>query len=120
MDPFQYESELEIFPAGDTVFQAGQQGDRMYVVAEGTVAIVVGKRVVETVSPGGIVGEMALMGSNIRSATVLATSYCRLLPIDEVFFLHLVQQSPRFSLKVMRAMADRLRRTNAPDKNDEL
>jgi CRP-like cAMP-binding protein len=57
---------------------------------------------------------MALLGSRIRSATVVAAEPCRLLPIDEAFFLHLIQQSPRFSLKVMKTMADRLRRSNEP------
>ncbi len=115
MDPFQYESELEIFPAGETVFHAGQTGDRMYVVASGTVDVLVGERVVETVDAGGIVGEMALLGTKTRSATAVAKTECRLLPIDEAFFLHLIQQSPRFSIKVMKIMADRLRRSNNPE-----
>jgi CRP-like cAMP-binding protein len=115
MDPFQYESELEIFPEGETVFEAGQTGDRMYVVASGTVDVLVGEKVVETVEAGGIVGEMALLGTKTRSATAVAQTECRLLPIDEAFFLHLIQQSPRFSIKVMKIMADRLRRSNNPD-----
>jgi len=115
MDPFEYESELEIFPEGEIVFQAGQSGDKMYVVASGTVDVLVGEKVVETVEASGIVGEMALLGTRKRSATALAKTECRLLPIDEAFFLHLVEQSPRFSLTVMKIMADRLRRSNNPE-----
>ena len=114
MDPFQYESDLEVYEAGDTIFRAGEEGNRMYVVAAGRVEILVGDEVVDKVDPGGIVGEMALLGSPTRSATAVAVDPCRLLPIDEAFFLHLVQQAPRFSLKVMKTMADRLRRSNLP------
>jgi CRP-like cAMP-binding protein len=86
----------------------------MYVVAAGRVEVLVGDEVVDKVGAGGIVGEMALLGSRTRSASAVAADPCRLLPIDEAFFLHLVQQSPRFSLKVMKTMADRLRRSNLP------
>jgi CRP-like cAMP-binding protein len=75
----------------------------------------VGEKVVEAVEAGGILGEMALLGNKTRSATAVAKTECRLLPIDEAFFLHLVQQSPRFSLKVMKIIADRLRRSNSPE-----
>jgi CRP-like cAMP-binding protein len=114
MDPFEYESDLEEYSAGDTIFRTGDEGDRMYVVASGKVEIMVGETVVELVEASGILGEMALLGSRTRSATAVAVESCRLLPIDEAFFLHLVQQSPRFSLKVMNIMADRLRRSNLP------
>ncbi len=114
MDPFQYESDLEVYAEGDTIFRTGEEGHRMYVVAAGTVQILVGDEVVDTVEAGGILGEMALLGSRTRSATAVAAEQCRLLPIDETFFLHLVGESPRFSLKVMKTMADRLRRSNLP------
>ena len=114
MDPFQYESDLEIYRPGDIIFHVGDEGDRMYVVAAGEVEMRVGEEVVDTVQEGGILGEMALLGSRFRSATAVARQECRLLPIDEAFFLHLVQRSPRFSLKVMKVMADRLRRSNLP------
>lgn len=113
MDPFHYASDLEVYPAGQTIFQAGEEGDRMYVVAEGRVEVRVGAAVVEHIDAGGIFGEMALLDARTRSATAVAAEECRLLPVDEAFFLHLVQQSPRFSLKVMKTMADRLRRSNA-------
>ena len=47
MDPFQYESDLEEYSAGDTIFRAGDEGHRMYVLASGKVEIMVGETVVE-------------------------------------------------------------------------
>ena len=46
------------------------------------------------------------------SATAVARTNCKLLPIDEKFFLDLVERSPHFSLQVMRVLADRLRKTD--------
>ncbi|HEU5100134.1 MAG TPA: Crp/Fnr family transcriptional regulator [Roseiflexaceae bacterium] len=60
--------------------------------------------------PGGIVGEMALIDDRPRSATAVAATDCRLVPIDERRFTFLVQQTPMFALAVMRVMAERLRR----------
>jgi CRP-like cAMP-binding protein len=114
MDPFQYESDLEEYAEGEIVFRSGDEGDQMYVVASGSVEVRLAEKAVDTVGAGGIVGEKALLGSRVRSATVVAAEPCRLLPIDETFFLHLIQQSPRFSLKVMKTIADRLRRSNEP------
>ncbi len=113
MDPLHYESELEIVSTGETIFHAGERGEKMYVVAQGQVDIMVQGKTVESVSSGGILGEMALLGSSERSATAVASKDSKLLPIDEAFFMNLVRKSPQFSLQVMRVMADRLRRLDA-------
>ena len=85
----------------------------MYVVIEGEVNVLIRGKVVETVAAGGIVGEMALIDTQPRSATVIAHTDCKLVPIDEKRFTFLVQQTPFFSLQVMRVMANRLRRQDA-------
>ena len=112
MDPFQYESELETYSEGQTIFKEGDSGRTMYVVAEGEVEVQVRGETIESIDKGGIFGEMALLGSALRSATAVACKDTRLLVIDDQFFLHLIQQSPHFSIQVMKVMADRLRRLN--------
>ena len=82
----------------------------MYVVKEGEVEVIVNKTVVDTIGPGGVIGEMALIEAKPRSATVVTKTVCQLLPIDEPRFLSLVQQRPQFSLEIMRMLADRLRK----------
>ncbi|CAB5154032.1 hypothetical protein D3OALGA1CA_5295 [Olavius algarvensis associated proteobacterium Delta 3] len=112
MDPYEYESGLKEYIAGDRIFQAGDPGETMFVVAEGRIKIQIRGNTVETVDKGGIFGEMALLGSTQRSADAVALTRSMLLPIDEALFLHMVQKSPRFSLQVMQVIADRLRRIN--------
>ena len=99
-------------PAHEVLFREGEQGDRMYVVLEGRVDILVGDNVIETASEGDIVGEMALIDNAPRSASVIANTECRLVGIDRDRFHLLVQRNPAFSTHVMKVLANRLRHMN--------
>jgi CRP-like cAMP-binding protein len=99
------------FPAGAVIIQKGEPGDVMYIVKEGTVEVRDEKRLLDTVGPGGVVGEVALIDAGERSASVVAKTDCQLLPINEEQFVLLVERMPYFALQVMRVLADRLRRT---------
>lgn len=98
------------FAAGDTIFREGDPGDLMYAVIDGEVDIVVGGRVVDTTEPGGLLGEMAVIDAQPRSATAVARTACKLVPINQRRFLFLVQQTPFFAVQVMQIMAARHRR----------
>lgn len=98
--------------AGQPLFSEGDPGHRMYVLTTGTAEIIVKNRVVEQLQHGNIVGEMGIVSPGPRSATVLATSDCEFVAIDEKRFIYLVQQTPFFATQVMRVMAERLRALN--------
>lgn len=83
----------------------------MYVVRTGEVEIERDGKVVDSVSPGGIFGEMALIDGAPRAATARAKTACEAAPITEKTFLFLVHETPYFALAVMRTLADRLRRS---------
>ncbi len=108
---FRFETELVAVPAGQPLFCAGDSGNLMYVLMKGTAAVTIGTITVEQAEPGAIFGEHALIENLPRSATVTAVTDCQFLPIDAKRFQFLVQQTPNFSLHVMKVMADRLRRT---------
>lgn len=57
---------------GDVIFKDGDAPDKMYVVISGVVEIHLRDAVIETVPQGGTFGEMALIDSSPRSATVIA------------------------------------------------
>jgi CRP-like cAMP-binding protein len=105
-------SETVNFSAGQTIFEAEETGTQMYVISEGEVEIRIGQHILEICGPGSIVGEMALIDQGPRSATAVAKTACKLVAIDQRRFEFLVQQTPFFSLTVMKIMADRLRKTN--------
>ena len=101
------------FAAGQFVFKAGDPGETMYIVTEGEVEIVGESATLETAGPGSIVGELALIDDEPRSASVVAKTDCRLVAIDRRRFVYMVQETPLFALSVMKILADRLRKTSA-------
>lgn len=105
--------DAKSFTPGQYIFKAGDRGDTMYVVIQGEVEILVGSTTVEIAGPGSIVGEMALIDNEPRSATVVAKTHCRLVSVDQGQFQYMVSEGPFFALQVMKVMADRLRKTNA-------
>ena len=107
---FKDPKEAKKFKAGRTVCKEGTVGDVMFVILEGELEVRAGGKLIEVAKPGDVVGEMALIDTKARSATVVAKTDCRLVPINEKRFLVLVHQTPIFALLVMRTLADRLRR----------
>jgi CRP/FNR family transcriptional regulator, cyclic AMP receptor protein len=105
--------EVERHPAGAVIFSEGDSGTVLYVIRSGQVALRIGGKTVETLGPDGMFGEMALVDSAIRSATAVAESECELVPVDLPRFRRLVQDTPFFAERVMRVMAERLRRETA-------
>lgn len=102
-------AQLISLPEGEVIFAQGDRGELMYVVVEGEAQILIEGKVVETVGAGGILGEMALIDAEPRSATALTKTRCVLIPIDEKGFAGLVTRQPEFALQVMRVLAHRLR-----------
>jgi CRP/FNR family cyclic AMP-dependent transcriptional regulator len=103
------DAESRSLNAGDTIFRAGDAASELFVVQSGTVQISVGDRVVETLSEHGIFGEMALIDEAPRSATAVALTDVKLVPVGQKQFLFMVTQTPYFALNVMRVLAGRLR-----------
>lgn len=101
--------DFEFYAAGQTVFAEGQAGDEMYVIQAGTVGVYAGGCLVEVAGPGDVIGELALVDRLPRSATALAHTDSRLVPVDRERFEFLVQHEPSFALRVMQMMSRRLR-----------
>jgi len=56
---------------------------------------------------------LALIDHGQRSASAIAKTDCKIVPLDEKRFLYMVQETPNFALQVMQIMAERLRRMDA-------
>ena len=104
--------ETQFFKAGSIVFREGDQASELFVIKSGQVRIQIGNRTVNELSADNIFGEMALIDSEPRSATAIAITDVELVAVSEKQFLFLVGQTPYFALKVMRVLAQRLRKTN--------
>lgn len=109
---FQHETNLLVIPAGQTLFTQGEQGELMYVLMSGTADVTVNGRLVEEAAPGALLGEMTLVDGSPRSATVVARTECKFVPVDTHRFSFLIQETPNFATHVMRVIAERLRKTD--------
>jgi len=98
--------------AGGVIFREGEVAEELFVIKSGYVRIQVGNRIMAELSADSIFGEMALIDNEPRSATAVAITDVELVPISEKQFIFLVSQTPYFALKVMRILAQRLRKTN--------
>ena len=109
---FNREPNVTALKAGEVLFKKGDPARHLYVVLSGELRVGDGNATYETLSAGGILGEMALVDHLPRSATVTALTDCTLAQVDEKRFLFLVQQTPMFALNLIRVMSHRLRRMN--------
>lgn len=106
------EAKRVAFADGGVIFIKGDPGDSAYVLVSGRVEIRSGGHVIETMEPGEMFGEMALIDFEPRSASAVAVGRCELIMIDQSVFERLLREEG-FALKVMRLMSRRLRTTLA-------
>jgi CRP-like cAMP-binding protein len=105
----------ETVEAGKTFFLERQKGgffspdDRMYLLREGSVALTLGGKSLDTVKPGEIFGELATITDAKRSATAVAKTACRVVTLDGKQFQKAIAKTPGFALMLMSIMIDRLR-----------
>ena len=105
------------FLKDSTIFEEGVPGDYMYLIQEGQVKVTKmsddgREKILEFLSDGDFVGEMALLDREVRSASVKTTRPCVLLALSRQDFLGLVRRSPDISLELLRALSRRLRETD--------
>lgn len=108
LEIFKDSDALEAYPAGATIIAEGSRGELMYVVVEGEVRVSLKDKLLAIVGKGDIVGEMALISPDLRSATVTAETDCRLAAIDRASFDSMLRHVPDFSMHVMNVLAGRL------------
>lgn len=106
-------TELMLVRPGEFLFREDDDAQALYIVKKGSLRIMSGSVVYETVTAGGVVGEMALIDDGApRSASVLAVTHTELWEIDTDTFRSIVATNPNFALIIMRVMARRLRIMN--------
>ena len=122
-------TSLREFPAGTVIIQEGEPGDSLFIMAAGEVEITKQLTLVlDEDTPkervmirlkaenGVYFGEMALLESETRSATVTALTDCSLLELHQKDFLELIEQHPAMGIKLLLRLAQilsrHLRKTN--------
>jgi len=109
---FRHDADVTRLAPGEFLFRKDDAAQHMFVVRSGELQVGDGNVVYETVTAGGIVGEMALVDGAPRSASVKALTPSEVVPVDEKRFLFMVQQTPFFAVRLMRVITQRLRTMN--------
>lgn len=100
------------FKAGETIFKEGEEGRHMFVIKSGKVELRTGHLVIGTFVTGDIIGEMALVDQEHRSASATALTDCVLVSVDNQRFQSMILETPDFAIEVMQTMSARLRNMN--------
>jgi CRP/FNR family cyclic AMP-dependent transcriptional regulator len=102
---------------GETLFHAGDAGDGCYRLRMGLLRVMIespegDELVVAFLSPGAMVGELAVIDGLPRSATVVAVKACELSFIPRGAFEECMRAQPELYRCLVESLAARLRETN--------
>jgi CRP/FNR family transcriptional regulator len=105
------------FDRGENIFREGDTGDTCYVVRDGSVSIrrehMDGRTLaLAELRAGTIFGELAMFGSETRSATAEALEPTQLVAILSGDMQRVLRSSPEIAFKMLGALAERLRKAN--------
>jgi len=95
-------------PPGTVVMRQGEPGDRFYLIALGEVEVVRSGALVAHLGRGDYFGEIALLRSTTRNATVTTTTQCSLRAMERHAFLAVMTGSPASEATATDEMERRL------------
>ena len=108
-------SRIRSYPAGHLLCREGANEDILYIIAKGNVIIFQqmveeeGERILRLAGKGDVVGEMALIQNEPRSASVRTTTPCITLEMDKKDFETILSKNPRMAIDLIGITLDRLR-----------
>jgi CRP-like cAMP-binding protein len=109
-------AEVRAYAAGELVIKEGDRGDELFTVLSGKVKVSRGDTLLTTFGSGEHFGEMALIRSVPRSATVHAEGSCELIAIKRSDFFEILRKEHELAVKLLwqflGVLADRLDQTS--------
>lgn len=113
-----------VFKAGQYICYEGDEGDSMYMIAEGNVSVRKdlgwGQRELLQLGPNQAFGEMCLISKERRTATVLALEETCCLQLGAAGFGALLDSDPHFGQKIAQLLTKRLTDINNSSSNELL
>ncbi len=102
--------EPVVYTPGDYVVREGDIGYDMFFISKGSVDVMSGDEsiVYATLSAGQFFGEIALLLSMPRTATIKAKEYCDLYRLEKEIFDRVIERYPDFT-ETMKKLADKRR-----------
>jgi ATP:ADP antiporter, AAA family len=93
----------------ETIFQKGDTGDSLYVILDGRVRVHDGERLLNYLGESDVFGEMALLDTAPRLASVTAVEATRLFRLEQASFYELMAERPEVATGIIRVLTRHLR-----------
>lgn len=101
------------FAAGDAIVWEGEPGDAAYVIVEGRCEIrketPSGMQILQTIGPGDVFGEMAILAQGPRTATVVATEPTTVLVVTSQVLEQEMAALKPWMATLLKSLASRFR-----------
>lgn len=102
---------------GEVLFVEGDEGDRLYIITEGKIKLGHSSEdgresLLAILGPGEMIGELTLFDPGKRSTTATAVSPASMLCLEHSDLVQILDTNPEVAKHLLRALAQRLRRTN--------
>ena len=115
LEPIAAAAEEAFFSEGELLAARGEPGDTLYVIVDGEVQVLgAGEQVLAVRGRGDFIGEMAVISSKPRAASLLATSDVRVLELHKPAFQAILRERPETALAMMQILCERVASYAAP------
>jgi len=101
------------FKKGETLLQEGSTGSEVYIIVKGQCDVIRGGRAVATVGVHQIVGEMAALSPERRSATITASTDGLAYVLSGFDFRASLATNPKMAMQLIKGLITRLRKAEA-------
>jgi CRP-like cAMP-binding protein len=101
-------AEEHVFGEGELIAAEGEPGDTTFVIVDGNVDVVADGRTLAVRVSGDFIGEMSVISSRPRVASLRAKSDVRVLEIHKPAFEAILRERPDTALALMRVLCERL------------
>jgi CRP-like cAMP-binding protein len=103
--------EVEV-EAGATLTRRGENAYELFAIESGEAEVRRDGEAIHTLAAGDVFGEIGLLATGTRTATVVATAPCRLLAMFTRDFRRLEREMPGLATELRRTMAERVTRSS--------
>jgi serine/threonine-protein kinase len=110
------QQRIRVFSPGEFLMQEGEEGDEVYMIVNGTVQVFrqINHRrtILGYLKSGDVVGEMALITNERRSATVMALEKTEVAIMNRDTFAQNLKKLPPYMEKILLTISSRLSMAN--------
>jgi len=98
--------------ASEYLFRQGDSVDKVFAIVAGEFSVILetdqGEVIVARQGPGDLVGDLAVISGEPRSASIRANTVCEVIGFEKELFIDTVVNCPATALKMMQLISQRL------------